>query len=274
MILVTGNGSAGSWRIRGDQLGEAIGAEVMPNAEMVEIRNADLVVVVKRTPEELIRKLRKAKRFWVWDIVDGWPQPYGNGWSECAAKGWLQDALAFLRPNAVVFPTTRMLEDSGWKGPALVLPHHAWPKYSPAVVREQIERVGYEGDVRYLGRWHDAVREECDRRGWEFQLGDLTGCDVGICLRDVSGYPAGAWKANTKLANCQALGIPAVCSPEASYMEFGSGGEWFVSEPDQLTRAFNELGSYELRHALSGVMLPPTLANVAEQYRQWLDALR
>lgn len=275
-MIFTGNGKAGSWKIRGEQLGAAVGAEVVPNAEMSEIRGTDWVVVVKRTPEDLIRKIRQAGKKWVWDVVDAWPQPKGNGWEAWTAVSWLKDSLSMLQPNAVVFPSTRMLADSQWRGASLVLPHHAWPKYLPRVVSARINRVGYEGDPRYLGAWHDVVLTECQRRGWDFVTGDLSECDVGICLRDVTGYPCSAWKANTKLANCQALGIPAICSPEESYVEFGSGAEYFATCADDVRRAFNELDDYEARLGISAAMqaATPRLSDVAGVYGRWLSALR
>lgn len=276
--LVTGKGGkAGSWAVRGEQLGEAIGAAVAPLADGAEIARADLVVVVKRTPPDLIERIRAARRPWVYDVVDAWPQPYGNEWGRDAAIRWLRQHLAALAPAAVVFPTTRMLEDSAWHGPALVLPHHGWPKYTPRETAPVVRRVGYEGDPRYLGRWRPLIESECRERRWEFVVnGDLATCDVGVALRDVTGYPAGAWKSNCKLANLQALGLPAVCSPEASYQEFGSGAEWFVESRADLSRAFGTLAHVGPRARSSQQMLSsaPRLQPLAARYGDWLRALR
>jgi hypothetical protein len=277
-VLVTGKGGkAGSWAVRGEQLGQAIGAEVMPMAETAEIRASHLVVVVKRTPPDVIQKIRVAGRPWVYDIVDAWPQPAGNAWSQELAVRWLRQHLAELAPTAVVFPTSRMLEDSGWRGPALVLPHHGWPKYEARAVAPVVRRVGYEGDPRYLGRWHALIEGECAARRWEFVVnGDLSTCDIGIALRDAPGYPAGAWKSNCKLANLQALGLPAVCSPEAGYREFGSGAEWFVESRADLSRAFGCLAHVgpRARAAERMVASAPRLRDIAEVYRTWLGTLR
>lgn len=79
-ILVTGNGRAGSWVIRGQQLGETIGAEICPNAGKRDLADADLVVVVKRTPSALLSHLTELKKRWIFDCVDFWPQPIGNEW--------------------------------------------------------------------------------------------------------------------------------------------------------------------------------------------------
>lgn len=270
-------GKAGSWAIRGEQLGEAIRAEVFAQAEMAEMRQADLVVVVKRTPERLLRCLRASGRPWVLDIVDGWPQPEGNAWPRRDAVRWLRDRLAMLEPSAVVFPTTRMLEDSEWRGPALVLPHHAWTKYQPRSVAAVVTRVGYEGDPNYLGHWRGALERACAARGWEFVVnGDLASCQIGVALRDVAGYPAGAWKANTKLANLQALGLPALISPEEGYREFGSKAQLEVLDREQLDPALDALADRETRQQLRAHALAaaPRLDQVAGVYRRWLCALR
>lgn len=277
-LLITGRGGkAGSWQVRAVQLGEAMGAEVHANAELARIRAAQLVVVVKRTPAELIQAIRRAGRPWVYDIVDAWPQPPGNAWERDFAVRWLRGHLAELKPTAVVFPTVRMRVDSAWAGPALVLEHHAWPKYVARASAPTVRVVGYEGDVRYLGRWAPILTAECEKRRWRFEVnGGLEHADIGIALRDVPGYPAGAWKSNCKLANLQALGLPALCSPEAGYREFGSGAEWFIESRDDVSRALGALAHVGARARASEAMqaAAPRLTSVAGRYRAWLETLR
>lgn len=281
-VLVSGKGGkAGSWAVRGEQLGAAICADVIADAPSAAIRNADLIVTVKRCPTDLMQRIASSCKPWVLDFVDGWPQPIGNGWPREKSINWLRWRINSLRPNAIVFPTTRMLEDSGWDGPALVLPHHAWPKYRPQEFcagqhSAKVRRVGYEGDPRYLGRWQAIIESECKRRGWEFIVnGDLAGCQIGVALRDTPGYAAGAWKANTKLANLQALGIAAVCSPECGYKEFRSGAEWWATEPQDIARALDHWTYGGSRSLARTAMLAaaPHLDQVAQVYRTWLHRL-
>lgn len=273
-VLITGKGGrAGSWAIRGEQLGHAIGATIAPMATAEWFNRADVIVAVKRVPADLLEKLRGRK--WVLDFVDGWPQPNGNEWGRDTATAWLRGRLRELSPTAVVFPTTRMLHDSGWTGPALVLPHHAWPKYAPQPM-VPVQRVGYEGDPRYLGRWHDALATACRARGWTFVVnGDLASCQIGVALRDVAGYPAGAWKANTKLANLQALGLPALVSPEESYREFGSPAQTEITEMSQLDAALDVLANASQRPAVRELAMAaaPRIDTVAKTYRDWLETL-
>ena len=55
-VLVTGRGGAGSWIVRGEQLGAQIGATVRPLAETAD--GFDLTIVVKRTPPQVMQALR------------------------------------------------------------------------------------------------------------------------------------------------------------------------------------------------------------------------
>lgn len=261
-ILVTGNGKSGSWRIRGEQLGAAIGATVWPNACVPDIRRHDLTVCVKRVADGI---LANPGRRWVWDIVDAWPQPHGNNWSRDQAVSWLRDVIRRNRPYAMVFPTTQMQQDSGFDGPSLVLPHHAWPKYQRQHVAEKVTAIGYEGAEHYLGRWRPILEAECNARGWEFIVnGDLTRCQIGIALRDCTGYAPYAWKSNVKLANFQALGIPAIVSPQVSYREFG-GRFLEVESKEHLSSCLSALAG-----GVGGGPLPPQLADAARTYKEWL----
>jgi hypothetical protein len=273
MILVTGKGTSGSWRVRGEQLGAAIGARVKPRAS--DLRGFDAVVVVKRVSAETLAAIRSSGVRFIYDIVDAWPQPEGNSWSEDRAITWLRGELKRLQPSTVVFTTSAMREDSGWEGPSLVLPHHAWPRYSRNPERP-VEIVGYEGGARYLGAWRAHVERECRKRGWRFQVnGDMRRCDIGIALREDAGHPARRWKSNCKLANLQALGVPAVCSPECGYLEFGSGAELYAEDPADLAMALDICADAQHRKQAAAVMhqATPTLKRVAEQYRSWLDGV-
>jgi hypothetical protein len=276
-VLITGNGGkSGSWAVRATQMGAAIGAEVQAQAEVSDCRAARIVVAVKRVSDDLLSRIRESERFFVWDMVDAWPQPAGNLWNRERCLDWIRQELLRLQPDAVVWPTHRTQEDAGWIGPQTVLPHHAWPKYQPVSVRPVVKTVGYEGGAAYLGRWHKPVQNECERRGWAFVVnGDMQKADIGVALRDTAGYAPGHWKPGTKLANLQALGLPALCSPEAGYREGSNGTEYWIERREDLTAAFDELGDQEVRAAISiqQQQTAPRLANVAKDYKSWLETL-
>jgi hypothetical protein len=122
-VLITGKGGkSGSWAIRAEQLGRAIGATIKPLARVSDCRCADLIVVVKRTPVTVIDSIASSGRPWVFDIVDGWPQPVGNEWSNDQAVSWLRGEIRRLNPTAMVFGTAEMQADAAFDGPSLVLP--------------------------------------------------------------------------------------------------------------------------------------------------------
>lgn len=274
-VIVTGTGRNGSWAVRGEQLGAAMGATVVPMATAEQCRAADLVVIVKRARGEILQAVRASVRPWVWDVVDAWPQPpSGSAMDRKRAIAWLREQLRTLRPDAVVWPTARMQADGAYTGPQIVLPHHSWPKYAPAPIRETVEVVGYEGAVHYLGHWRAILEQECALRGWRFEMNaGLERADLGIALRANGGYPAQHWKSNCKLANLQALEIPALLSPESGYQETAIGVETWIEQPGDLPAAFDRFEDVTERERVRALSRPIRLASVAAQYREWLCGL-
>jgi len=276
-ILITGKGQGGSWQIRGEQLGRAIGARVKPNANIDDVSEAGITVCVKRISTALEGVLRNSGRPWVWDLVDCWPQPAGNRWSREDAIEHIRTRLDYLRPTAVVYATTRMAWDIGY--PGIVVYHHGHPGYMRNPIRKAVERVGYEGDTRYLGRWESILRAECCVRGWEFVTnpGFYASMDIVVAFRDgaFDGYAPKSWKSNVKLANAQITGTPFVASPECGYSETDSGAEFWATDRAVLGKAFDHLADYNLRREASQIMLEsaPHLDEIATGYREWLSGL-
>lgn len=271
-ILFAGNGGrAGSWRIRGEQLAATMGAAFSVRASDKEIGTATIVVLVKRPDPGTLSKLHRFNKRFVWDVVDAWPQPHGNSWSRDQSVRWLRGEISRINPAAVVFPTTRMLEDSNWAGPSLVLPHHSDPRYVADSRRFNPQRVlAYEGSPVYLGVWDEQLSLECSARGWIFRKNsDLRGADYAVALRDVSGYPAPAWKSNVKTANAHALGLPVIASPELGYLEFAVGTEKWVSTRAQLSQALDAVARLEDKYEPH----PLRIDSVAAVYCAWLYGL-
>lgn len=276
-VLITGTGKAGSsWTIRGEQLGQAIGATVIPMATAEQCRDADLIVVVKRTSDNILGPVLDSGRPWVWDVVDAWPQVPGRSLTEADARAWLRGTLHRIRPSAIVWPTERMQADAGWDGPQMTLPHHAWPRYTQKPLRAAVEAVGYEGAEHYLGKWRGILQRLCSERGWRFVVnGDMQDADIGVALRDSGGYAAASWKSNCKLANLQALGIPAICSPECGYLETAAGGERWVRDEADLVMALDGLASLQAREAARDAHRAHRigLTEIAARYAEWLSML-
>lgn len=281
MILVTGKGgAAGSWMIRGQQLGIAIGANVKQMATVEDCRDADLIVVVKKAPDDLLEAIRASGKPWIFDMVDCWPQPQGRcDWDQRESVAWLRDILNRLKPDGVVFGTAHMEIDAGWAIPSLVLPHHSWDKYCRhvPVTHEFVSIVGYEGSLNYLGKWTKWILEACEQRGWTFITNvDMRQADIGLSIRDSGGYPARWWKPGTKLSNLQALGLPAICTPEAGSEQMACGEELWVETQADLERAFDSLIDIQVRKKISARMKQSQLpvAQVAQDYLAWLKQFR
>src|SRR5688572_31220626 len=112
-VLFTGRGTSGSWKIRGEQIGAAMGATVKPMATLEDCRAADVIVAVKRIPAQLLENIRASGRPWVYDIVDAFPQPLCSTWSRSQCIDWLNEVIGTLKPTAVIWPTARMQDDFG-----------------------------------------------------------------------------------------------------------------------------------------------------------------
>lgn len=280
-ILVTGKGGhTGSWQIRGEQLGRAIGATVAPIASERDIAEHDLVVGVKRVPLEVALAARSARKPFVWDVVDAWPQPAGNAWQRDEARRWIRRELERLQPDAVVWPTQTMATDAGDKErPQLVLPHHARPGRGRNPIRDVVRRVGYEGREQYLGDWRGTLEAQCHDRGWSFVVNPAELADVDVVVafrgREWDGYAPRHWKSNVKLANAQATGTPFIGAHESGYLETQTGGEYWASSPRTLAMAFEWLTSQENRSGAAQRLLRADVGieSIAQRYRAWLEAL-
>lgn len=277
MIVVTGNGKSGSWKIRGEQLGAAIGATVTPHGY---VPGAHATVFVKRIDLRVLTLARAARSLIVWDVVDGWPQPHGNLGDRAACMKWLRDSINLVLPDAIVAATRAMaddIRDLGFKGPVLALPHHARPGQAINPIRRVVETVGYEGGVAYLGKWQGRLEAECARRGWRFVTNpkSLADLDIVVALREAEGYAPKHWKSNVKLANAQGSGTPIICNRERGYLETDGGGVNWADTKAELREAFDTLTDATVRHheaaALRWSMLP--LDSVAATYREWLEKL-
>lgn len=272
-ILITGKGGSGSWKIRGEQLGEAIGATVKPNATASDVKAHDVVVVVKKLPDQSV--LRHAKRV-VWDIVDAWPQPTGNSWDEWQAKRWLNDTFR----TDCVFATQKMQADSESNG--LFLRHHYRPGIAENPIRQAVKKIGYEGSERYLSNWRPVIEAECAARGWRFVVNpaELADLDIVLAVRggEFDGYATRNWKSCVKLSNAVGSLTPIICLPESGYKEVAPLGVVWADKPEWLANCFDFLASHaeRLRVAESFARHRDwfSLGTVSREYSRWLQELR
>jgi hypothetical protein len=277
-LLVTGRGTSGSWQIRGEQLGRAIGATVAANA--IDVGGYRAAIIVKRPTPDILRRLHRLDVPVIWDIVDAWPQPVGNSWGVARCKEWLVTQFEDIQPAALVAATQSMAEDCmrWFDVPVLALPHHARPAQPRNPIRPTVRVVGYEGSAAHLGRWAAVAQAQCKRRDWQWVLNPsaLAVLDIVIAMRDDYGYAAREWKSNVKLANAQGSGTPCVMGQEAGYCETDNDAALWAETEDQLSQAFDTLTPQETRQQVSSRLqsATPTLDAVAATYKSWLYALK
>lgn len=268
-ILITGNGTAGSWKCRGEQLGRAAGGSIKPLATAQDCKDADLIVVVKRIHPDNFRNIISSGKPWVWDLVDLYPQPTCSKWSKDEAIQWIRRTISQAKPDGIIWPNAKMKVDCDFAGE--VIYHHS-RKSKKNFIRQHVKYVGYEGCHRYLGKWRQWVIDECNARGWEFRedlpIADL---DVVVAFRDnpYNGYVQKNWKSNVKLANAHGTGTPFVGQPEAGYHETACGYEEWALDHVDLKNAFDKLTPFENRLTIHEKFIKNEikLADVARQYR-------
>lgn len=277
-ILITGKGTSGSWKIRGEQLGRAIGATVVAQASRAVIEAHDLVVLVKRGPEDLVRRIHESGKPLVWDVVDAWPQPAGSHWPKPACLQWLRQRLNELRPAACVAATPVMEADiEAERVPALCVWHHARPGQAINPLREHLATIGYEGSEAHLGAWLAHLEAAARRARLQFvmQPARLADVDIVVALRDQLGYAARHWKSNVKLANAQGSGTPIIMGMESAYLATAGGAGVIVAAPDGLEDAIEMLRPLAVRRAAAAALLAaaPSLESCAAAYLDFLTSV-
>jgi hypothetical protein len=277
-ILITGKGTSGSWKIRGEQLGRAIGATVVAQASRAVIEAHDLVVLVKRGPEDLVRRIHESGRPLVWDVVDAWPQPAGSHWPRPACMQWLRQRLNDLRPAACVAATTVMEADiEAERVPARCVWHHARPGQALNPLRGPLATIGYEGSEAHLGGWAQHLEAAARRAGVRFVMHPtrLADVDIVVALRDQNGYAAHNWKSNVKLANAQGSGTPIIMGTESAYLATLSGAEAIVSSREDLDEAIEMLRPVDVRRAAAEALraAAPSLEACAAAYLDFLTSV-
>lgn len=290
MIFITGNGKSGSWKIRGEQLGMAIGAKVAPRMAAESADTEDAVIIVKRPDMALVKQLQARGVRIIWDVVDAWPQPDGNLWNRGRCMSWLIEQMMLIKPHAMVAATNKMMEDIfdiDRAMPVLSLPHHSRPGLFPTSKLYPVKFVAYEGDPSYLGCWHELIYTECKNRGWEFVVNphNYSDADVVICFREQRGYAAVEWKSGVKFANAAASGIPVIGIKDSGYAEIdiACGGYWVTDDTcfidmgarkDYLRAAFDNISNRKtwLIYCKGMLMAAPNLRleTLAKQYKAWL----
>lgn len=269
--LMVGVG-AGSWDIRGRQLGGALGARIRTAPTRGDFDWADVVVLVKRAIGLFGDQARQSGKPVVWDALDFWHQPNQNSLVE-------RDAVALVRRQA--WPGLRLIGATRAMASAIggtYLPHHAWAGLTPAPARETVRVVAYQGAAHYLGRWAGWIADACGARGWQFLINpkDLREADLLVAFRDGEwdGWVCREWKSGVKVANAIAAGRPLICQTAAAVRELQPIGS-VVETPHDLAEAFDRWVDLRARVGVAEVCrdraLPFHIESVAAQYRHVLE---
>lgn len=275
-ILMVGHG-AGSWRMRGEQLGAALGARVVCDPTPADLAWADVAIAVKRAAFQHGPSIRAAGVPLVWDALDFWAQPNQNAYDVPAAKELLARTIAQVKPDLVIGATMDMADDAG----GLYLPHHGYDWPTP-VVRERIQTIGYLGRQDYLGRWAGWIASECAYRGWRFLCNpppaDFGLIDVLVALRDGTwdGYMCRRWKSGVKVVNAVLAGRPLITQPNAAVEEIDPPEAQVITAFDQFVGACDAL-TVDRRRLCAAVSMDLakryTVTAIAQDYRMMLGKL-
>jgi hypothetical protein len=271
-LLVLGLGK-GSWEIRGQQLGAALGARVTSTPSDDDYHWADLAIIVKRSEPRFGPDCRRFRLQIVWDALDCWRQPSENVMGEGQARQQLKNHIKAIGPVLVIGATKAQADAAG----GVYLPHHSRPGLMPAPVRERVSVVAYEGSPNFLGSWQGRLEAACRARGWRFVVNppDLRDADLVVAFRDGpwDGWACRQWKSGVKLVNALAAGRPILTQASAAFAEIQPPG-MIVETEAQLQDGFDRYLSYESRSTVldSCVMLAPQyrLTCVADDYQQRL----
>lgn len=236
--------------------------DCIPFATVKQCREYDFIVVVKRTPPEVISAVRASGRPWAWDVVDAYPQPECAKWSKEQGVAWLQHQVKLLRPTVTCWATRRMQEDVGLGG--YVIYHHHRQAIATNPIRDRIHKIGYDGSPKFLGaKWSAALASAAQSIGATFddRVASLADCDVVVAVRggEASCYATHNWKSNVKLANAHASGTPFIGQPDAGYLETQTEAECWVERPQQLASALERLASRQVREQVSRTFTAATI---------------
>jgi hypothetical protein len=284
-LLIAGRGP-GSWTMRGQQIGRALGARVTSDPSPADWRWAELAIVVKRAVLAHAGAARQFQVPIVWDALDFWRQPAQNHLTEPAARGLLEQAILAVRPLVLPDATLPVAVIGATRAMAaaargVYLPHHGHLGLVPTPARRACRVVAYDGNPIFLDHWQPALRAMCAARGWVFTINppDLAEADIVVALRGGvwDGWMCRAWKSGVKVVNAILAGRPLIAQASAAVAELDPEGS-IVETPAELDRALDRWADYHERRALAerAVARAPafSITAVAGAYRAYLEGLR
>jgi hypothetical protein len=275
-VLIVGVPNAkGSWIMRGQQLGSAMGARVTTQPVDADWQWADVIVLVKRAYLAWATQAQVTGCPIIWDALDCWRQPAENHVTPDGALAIIRRMQAAIRPTLTIAATQAMADAIG----GVYLPHHSWQGLTPSAPRSAVKVVAYEGNEAYLGDWRHRLLKACEARGWSFVINppDLRQTDILVAVRDgqYDGWICREWKSGVKLVNAMAAGRPVLSQPSAAFRELQPVGvttdavQGWVSALDELSDPSVRERALHQPHTQDFV-----LEHVAAYYQTLLQSVR
>ncbi len=265
-VCFTGRNRAGSWEVRGNQVSRGRSEWVAnQDVDAVDLEHFDLLCFVKRPIPKLMEAAKARKIPIVYDVVDAWAQPgdHGKVTDRESARALFSEKWADIpRFDAFIFANRKMFNDlSAVAGPSTYIYHHYREGMGRNPMRQNVEKIGYEGNENYLGEWRPVLQDFCASKGIEFVVNPerLSDLDIGVSCRggEFSCYLTNNYKSNVKLANWFGVGTPAVIhADEISCQETDNGDVLFFRDEVQLRRQLTRLiEDFSLRERLHSSFL-------------------
>lgn len=267
-ILIVGGEGRGSWRMRGLQIGQALGARVTHEPTADDWQWAQVAILVKRAAP---RHRPPRPMPVIWDVLDCWAQPEENHLSALDHQENVAKVARETRATVLLGSTEAMATAIG----GIYLPHHARIGLVPTSPRPRTTTVGYDGNARYLGAWRAALERACARMGLEFVVNPahLSTVDVLVAFRDGKwdGWVCREWKSGVKYVNAIAAGRPVLTQACAAFDEIQPVGAT-VANRDGVERALEAVldpqvrqQAYERGREVAGRY---TVRAIADRYRR------
>lgn len=262
MITFVGMASRTAGYIRGIQMSQRMGGQFIELHSRQPSNNE--VVIIQRNYSATDARYYKTRGHIVgYDIAD---MPVGDS----IFRGKHVDSLKdYVHPECDFFIVNNSLQQQDVAAvsdkPTFIIPHHTTNFDNlRAEFREEPKVVGYVGLPEQLSAvkdiedmcsaWgasfvsvHPNTREECDSVFRKIDIGIVFAEHDGKMNEHVINLMK-RYKPNTKLSNFQSYGIPTICIPYESYLEFGENACIFVPDRGHMLMQLNFLLSKDPSH--------------------------
>lgn len=217
VLFCGGSPKSGSWAMRGEQIAKAGGWVSANQPSEQQIKEADIVVVVKKADSALVESIHRAKKPLVYDILDFWPQS-GHEQPKDLSDGMLlaKKQIGKIRPHAIIAANKCMANDLRACAETVGHIYHHYRLDARPVRGGNV--IYYDGFVGHLGKWGVAIEYAARQHGYKFAVGVPK--DDAAALFSARDNPLSIrWKSNVKAANAHGYCLPLITRPENGVYE-------------------------------------------------------